>query len=60
MSRQLVDKRVMNDDRLAFGPNELTDNEIAWVEFLRMIGNGRELRPALRRVQLLRRACGVK
>jgi hypothetical protein len=60
MTRQLVDKRVMKDDRLAFGPNELTDNEIAWVEFLRMIGNGRDLRPTLRRVQLLRRACGVK
>ena len=53
MSRQLAGKRVMNDDRLAFGPNELTDNEIVWVEFLR-------IRPTLRRIQLLRRACGVK
>ncbi len=45
---------------IAFGPDELTENEIAWVEFLRMIGNGRELRPTLRRVQLIRRVCGMK
>lgn len=51
---------VITDKQFAFGSNELTDNEIAWVEFLRMIGNGRDLRPTLRRVQLLRRACGVK
>ena len=44
--------------RIAFGPDELTENEIAWVEFLRMIGNGRDLRPTLRRVQLMRRVWG--
>ncbi|MTJ05601.1 MAG: hypothetical protein FH759_13020 [Sediminimonas qiaohouensis] len=51
-------KRFTTTHRLAFGPGELTDNEIARVEFLRMIGNGRDLRPTLRRVQLLRRVCG--
>jgi hypothetical protein len=29
------------------GPDESTDNEIARVEFRRMIGNGRDLRPRL-------------
>ena len=43
--------------RPGFGPEDLTDNEVAWVEFLRLIGNGRDLRPTLRRVQLLRRVC---
>jgi hypothetical protein len=43
--------------RPGFGPETLTDNEVAWVEFLRIIGNGRDLRPTLRRVQLLRRVC---
>ena len=43
--------------RLAFGPEDMTDNEVAWVEFLRMVGNGHDLRPTLRRVQLLRRVC---
>jgi hypothetical protein len=44
--------------RLSVGPEDLTDNELAWVEFLRMVGNGRDPRPTLRRVQLLRRICG--
>ncbi len=43
--------------RLGFGPEDLTDNEVAWVEFLRMISDGRDPRPTLRRVQLLRRVC---
>ncbi|MDZ7710636.1 MAG: hypothetical protein U5K36_11695 [Roseovarius sp.] len=43
--------------RLSVGPEDLTDNEVAWVEFLRMVGNGRDPRPTLRRVQLLRRLC---
>jgi hypothetical protein len=43
--------------RPGFGPEELTDNEVAWMEFLRMISNGRDPRPTLRRVQLLRRVC---
>jgi hypothetical protein len=43
--------------RLSFVPGDLTDNEVAWVEFLRMISNGRDPRPTLRRVQLLRRVC---
>jgi hypothetical protein len=30
-----------------FGPPELTDNEVAWVEFLRMICNGRDIGPTL-------------
>ena len=51
---------VITGKQFAFGPDELTDNEIAWVEFLRMISNGRDLRPTLRRVQLLRRICGMK
>jgi len=50
-------KRATTNRRLAIGPDQLTDNEIAWVEFLRMVGNGRDLRPTLRRVQLLRRVC---
>ncbi|MTJ05842.1 MAG: hypothetical protein FH759_14285 [Sediminimonas qiaohouensis] len=57
--REPPTRRFTTNHRLAFGPNELTDNEIAWVEFLRMIGNGRDLRPTLRRVQLLRRVCGT-
>ncbi|RXV66347.1 hypothetical protein C6W92_04030 [Roseovarius sp. A46] len=40
-----------------FGPETLTDNEVAWVEFLRMISDGRDLPPTLRCVQLLRRVC---
>ena len=40
-----------------FGPPELTANEIAWVEFLRMICNGRDIGPSLRGVKLLRRMC---
>ena len=48
---------VARERRIAFGPDELTESEIAWVEFLRMIGNGRDLRPTLRRVQLIRRVC---
>jgi hypothetical protein len=43
--------------RVSFGPDSLTDNQVAWVEFLRMIGAGRDLRPTLHRVQLLRRVC---
>lgn len=37
--------------------DDLTANEIEWVTFLRVIGNGRDLRPTLRRIQLLRRVC---
>jgi hypothetical protein len=35
----------------------LTENERAWLEFLRLIGNGRDPGITLRRVQLLRRVC---
>ena len=42
---------------VSVGPEDLTDNERAWLEFLRMVGNGRDPRPTLRRVQLLRRVC---
>lgn len=45
------------DVRPAFGPFDLTPNELAWVEFLRLIGNGRDFGPTLERVQLLRRVC---
>ncbi|RBI69066.1 hypothetical protein DQW77_15760 [Roseovarius sp. TE539] len=44
--------------RISVSPEDLTDNEVAWVEFLRMISDGRDLHPTLRRVQLLRRVCG--
>lgn len=60
LNRQPRGKRVATSRRFVFGPNELTDNEVAWVEFLRMIDNGRDLRPTFRRVQLLRRVCGMK
>lgn len=37
--------------------NDLTDNERAWLEFLRLISLDRDPAPTLRRVQLLRRVC---
>lgn len=40
-----------------FGPPELTDNEIACVEFLRSICSDRNIRPTLARVRSLRRLC---
>jgi hypothetical protein len=43
--------------RPGFGPEARTDNEVAWVEFLRIIGNSCDLRPTLHRVQLLWRVC---
>jgi hypothetical protein len=36
---------------------DLTENERAWLEFLRMISLDRDPAPTLRRVQLLRRIC---
>jgi len=36
---------------------DLTDNERAWLEFLRIISLDRDPAPTLRRVQLLRRVC---
>ena len=39
---------------------ELTDNERAWLEFLRLISDGRDPGPTLRRVQLLRRLCAPR
>lgn len=44
----------MNDDI------SLTTNERAWLEFLRLIGDGRDPAPTLRRVQLLRRICDAQ
>lgn len=38
-------------------PLTLTANELAWIEFIRLIGGGRDPAPTLRRVQLLRRVC---
>lgn len=37
--------------------SNLTPNERAWLRFLREVSNGRDPRPTLRRVQLLRRLC---
>jgi len=39
---------------------ELTEHERAWVEFLRLISNGSDPKPTLRRVQLLRRLCAPR
>lgn len=36
---------------------DLTENERAWLVFLRMIALDRDPAPTLRRVQLLRRVC---
>jgi hypothetical protein len=36
---------------------ELTENERAWLVFLRLIALDRDPAPSLRRVQLLRRVC---
>lgn len=36
---------------------DLTENEIAWLRFLRDISNDSDPRPTLARVQLLRRVC---
>jgi hypothetical protein len=36
---------------------DMTENELAWLRFLRDIGNGRDPEVTLRRVQLLRRVC---
>ncbi len=55
--RTLDSERSARARPLGFGPNELTENEVAWVEFLRLISNGRDLGPTLDRVQLLRRVC---
>lgn len=49
--------RFCTDGRIAIGSNELSENEAAWIDFLRLICNGRDLAPTLRRVQLLRRVC---
>ena len=35
----------------------LTENELAWLHFLRLISLGRDPAVTLRRVQLLRRVC---
>jgi hypothetical protein len=34
---------------------DLTENELAWVDFVRLISNGTDPGPTLKRVQLLRR-----
>lgn len=36
---------------------DLTENEWAWLTFLRIISLGRDPAPTLRRVQLFRRIC---
>ena len=55
--RTLDNERSARARPLGFGPSELTENEVAWVEFLRLISDGRDLGPTLHRVQLLRRIC---
>lgn len=37
--------------------DDLTENECAWIEFLRLISKGSDPGITLRRVQLLRRIC---
>lgn len=49
--------RTGHEEARPYGGPELTENEVAWIEFLRMIGQGRDPAPTLRRVQLLRRVC---
>jgi len=39
---------------------EFTENERAWLQFLRMISLDRDPAPTLRRVQLLRRICETR
>jgi len=39
---------------------DLTENERAWLTFLRMICLDRDPAPTLRRVQLLRRVCETR
>lgn len=39
---------------------DLTENERAWLVFLRMITLDRDPAPTLRRVQLLRRVCEMR
>lgn len=36
-------------------PSALTENERAWLDFLRLIADGRDPAPTLRAVQILRR-----
>lgn len=38
----------------------LTANERAWLRFLRDVSKGTDPAPTLRRVQLLRRICGLR
>lgn len=38
----------------------LTANECAWLRFLRDVSKGTDTAPTLRRVQLLRRICGLR
>ena len=40
--------------------NDLTENERAWIEFLRLISKDSDPGITLRRVQLLRRICGFR
>lgn len=55
------DRDALNQRRPpGLGPLELINNEIAWVEFLRMICNGRDIGPTLAGVRLLRRLCERK
>lgn len=37
----------------------ISENEKAWITFLRMISDGRDLAPTLERVQFLRRALSI-
>ncbi len=50
-----ANRGLAHKGRPAFGPAELTENEIAWVEFLRLVTDGSDPGPTFRRVYLLRR-----
>lgn len=47
--------RQIRKTRPSFGPADLTENEIAWIEFLRLVSDSRDPRPTFRKVHLLRR-----
>ena len=46
--------------RITIGPESLSANEIAWLEFLRLISLDHDPALTLRRVQLLRRVCEAR
>ena len=49
--------RFCTNGQITIGANTLSVNEAAWINFMRLISNGRDLAPTLKRVQLLLRVC---